>query len=377
VHEHPDWFFIRADGSIKYAENPPKKYQDIYPLNFWCADREGLWRACRDVLSFWIEHGVKIFRVDNPHTKPLAFWTWIIRDIQSAHPDVIFFAEAFTRPKRMKSLAKLGFTMSYTYFTWKNSAAELREYLEELTQSPVVEYFRGNLFANTPDILNAYLVKGGPPAFRVRLLLAGTLLPSYGIYSGFELCENVPVREGSEEYLDSEKYQIRPRDYCAPGNINADICRLNAARRDHRALQQYGNLSFHPSENPTILFYRKAARAPAVQWTGHEPVAIPPTIATRLAEETGRVDEDDLAGDILVAVNTDPANVQEGIVHVPIDDMGIDPDESYVVHDLLTGVRYTWRGARNYVRLDPAEQPGHLFLVERRVPNTVSSQTSS
>jgi starch synthase (maltosyl-transferring) len=373
VKEHPDWFFIRADGSIKYAENPPKKYQDIYPLNFWCADREGLWQACRDVLSFWIEHGVKIFRVDNPHTKPLAFWEWMIRDIQSAHPDVIFFAEAFTRPKRMKSLAKLGFTMSYTYFTWKNSAPELHEYLEELTQSPVVEYFRGNLFANTPDILNEYLVKGGRPAFRVRLLLAGTLLPSYGIYSGFELCENAPVREGSEEYLDSEKYQIRPRDYGAPGNINVDICRLNTVRREQRALQQYGNLSFHTSENPTILFYRKAARAPVLQWTGQEPVAIPEKIATQLAADAVRVDETDSAGDILVVINTDPVNVQEGIVHVPIDDMGIDSDELYVVHDLLTGARYTWHGARNYVRLDPAEQPGHLLLVERIT--SVSSTT--
>jgi len=334
VREHPDWFFIRPDGSIRYAENPPKKYQDIYPLNFWCADREGLWRACRDVLLFWIAHGVKTFRVDNPHTKPPAFWEWMIYDIQRAHPDVIFFAEAFTRPKLMKSLAKLGFTMSYTYFTWKNSAPELREYFEELTSSSVVEYFRGNLFANTPDILNEYLVKGGRPAFRVRLLLAATLLPSYGIYSGFELCENDPVSEGSEEYLDSEKYQIRRRDYCAPGNINADIERLNTARRDQRALQLYGNLSFHTSENPTILFYRKAAQS---------------------------------AGDILVAVNTDPANVQASVVHVPIADMGIDDDEPYIVHDLLTGARYTWRGARNYVRLDPAEQPGHLFLVERRM----------
>jgi starch synthase (maltosyl-transferring) len=198
-------------------------------------------------------------------------------------------------------------------------------------------------------------------------LLAGTLLPSYGIYSGFELCENVPVREGSEEYLDSEKYQIRPRDYGAPGNINADIERLNAARREQRALQQYGNLSFHTSENPTILFYRKAARPPVVQWPGPEPVPIPLKIATQLADDAGRIDEGESAGDILVAVNTDPANVQEGIVHVPIEDMGIDDDEPYVVHDLLTGARYTWRGPRNYVRLDPAEQPGHLLLVERRM----------
>ena len=306
---------------------------------------------------------MKTFRVDNPHTKPLAFWEWIIRDIQTAHPDVIFFAEAFTRPKRMKSLAKLGFTMSYTYFTWKNSASELREYLEELTASPAVEYFRGNLFANTPDILNEYLVNGGRAAFRVRLLLATTLLPLYGIYSGFELCENVPVREGSEEYLDSEKYQIRPRDYCAPGNINADIRRLNALRRDHIALQQYANLSFHTSENPAILFYRKAARAPVVQWTGQEPVIVPrvpladPSGTTRHATWTD--------GEILVAVNTDPLNPQDGMVHVPIGEMGLGDDEQYVVHDVLTGARYTWRGSRNYVRLDPAEEPGHLLLVER------------
>jgi len=370
VREHPDWFFIRADGSIRYAENPPKKYQDIYPLNFWCADREGLWRACRDVLLFWIAHGVKIFRVDNPHTKPSAFWEWLIHDVQCAHPDVIFFAEAFTRPKAMRSLAKLGFTMSYTYFTWKNGALELREHLEELTRSPVVEYFRGNLFANTPDILNEYLVKGGRPAFRNRLLLAGTLLPSYGIYSGFELCENVPICEGSEEYLDSEKYQIRPRDYCAPGNINADVQRLNAVRREQRALQQYDNLSFHTSENPMILFYRKAARPPVLQWPGQEPVAVPLQIATQLAEDAGRVDEGELAGDILVAVNTDPTNVQEGIVHVPIEDMGIGDDEAYIVHDLLSGARYTWRGKRNYIRLDPAERPGHLLLVERRMGRT-------
>jgi starch synthase (maltosyl-transferring) len=355
VKEHPDWFFVRADGSIKHAENPPKKYEDIYPLNFWCADRDALWRACRDVLLFWIEHGVKTFRVDNPHTKPLAFWEWVIRDIQGAHPDVIFLAEAFTRPKLMKSLAKLGFTMSYTYFTWRNSAPELRDYLEELTRGPVAEYFRGNLFANTPDILNEYLVKGGRPAFRVRLLLAGTLLPSYGIYSGFELCENVPACEGSEEYLDSEKYQIRPRDYCAPGNINADIRRLNTLRREQRALQQYGNLSFHRSENPAILFYRKATRGAVAR----------------------RVDEGEPAGDILVAVNTDPANVQEAIVHVPIQDMGIGDDEPYVVHDLLTGARYPWRGARNYVRLDPAERPGHLFLVERRMVSSTLSHPRS
>ena len=330
VKEHPDWFHVRPDGSIRYAENPPKKYQDIYPLDFWCDDRGALWSACRDVLTYWIEHGVKIFRVDNPHTKALAFWEWVIGEIQSRHPDVIFFAEAFTRPKRMKALAKLGFTMSYTYFTWKNAWWDLRPYLEELTQSPMVEYYRGNLFANTPDILNEYLVTGGRPAFRIRLLLAATLLPLYGIYSGYELCENTPVRPGSEEYLDSEKYELRPRDFEAAGNINEDIALLNRLRREQPALQQYANLTFHTSENPAILFYRKAM--------------------------PGR--------DLLIAATTDPHHPQETMVHVPIRELGIDDEQEYVVHDLLTGARYTWRGTRNYVRLDPHAQPGHVFAVE-------------
>jgi starch synthase (maltosyl-transferring) len=371
VKEHPEWFFIRPDGTIKYAENPPKKYQDIYPINFWCADREALWAACRDIVLYWIEHGVRTFRVDNPHTKPLVFWEWMIREIQARYPDVIFFAEAFTRPKRMKSLAKLGFTMSYTYFTWKNGAWELCTYLEELAASPMAEYYRGNLFANTPDILNEYLVTGGRPAFRARLLLAATLLPLYGIYSGFELLENVPLREGSEEYLHSEKYQIRPRDFDAPENINADIKLLNAVRREHRALQLYTNLSFHKSENETILFYRKAASEPIVQWTGSDqPTPVP---AKALAAIRGAEQNEPLDADILVAVNTDPVSPQWTYVHVPIEDMGIDPDESYIVHDLLTGARYTWRGARNYVRLDPAEQPGHLLLVERSIDARGSS----
>jgi len=361
VKEHPDWFHIRPDGSIKYAENPPKKYQDIYPINFWCDDRQGLWNACRDVLRFWIGHGVKIFRVDNPHTKAFAFWEWVIADIQREHPDVVFFAEAFTRPKRMRALAKLGFTMSYTYFTWKNAGWELRQYLEELTQTPAVEYYRGNLFANTPDILNEYLVNGGRPAFRIRLLLAATLLPLYGIYSGYELCENVPVREGSEEYLDSEKYQLRPRDYDAAGNINADIERLNTIRRNEPALQSYANLTFHPSENPSILFYRKAPADPVVQWPGALGQPVPPAIARAL----GLADPPPAAHDVLVAVTTDPHHVQDTMVHVPIHEMGIDDEQPYVVHDLLTGARYTWRGVRNYVRLDPADLPGHVFVVER------------
>jgi starch synthase (maltosyl-transferring) len=203
VKEHPEWFFIRPDGSIRYAENPPKKYEDIYPINFWCKDREGLWNACRDAVLFWISHGVTIFRVDNPHTKPLSFWEWLIREVQLKHPETIFLSESFTRPKRMKSLGKLGFTQSYTYFTWKNSAWELRDYLNELTQTDMADYFRPNFFANTPDILHEFLQTGGRPAFRLRLLLAATLSPTYGIYSGYELCESVPVHHGSEDYLDS------------------------------------------------------------------------------------------------------------------------------------------------------------------------------
>jgi starch synthase (maltosyl-transferring) len=334
VKEHPDWFFVRPDGSIRYAENPPKKYQDIYPLNFWSADREGLWRACRDVVLFWIGHGVRTFRVDNPHTKPFAFWEWMIADVKAAHPDVIFLAEAFTRPKRMKALAKLGFAQNYTYFTWRNAAWELREYLTELTQTDMAEYFRGNLFTNTPDILHEYLQTGGRPAFLVRLVLAATLSPLYGIYSGFELCEAAPVRFGSEEYVDSEKYQLRPRDWGAPGNIAADVRLVNRIRRENPALHRGTNLSFHESENEHLLFYRRAA---------------PPG--------SGK--------DLLVAVNVDPHHVQETMVHVPLDALGIGPNEVFTVHDLLSGERYQWSGVRNYVRLDPAERVAHVLRVER------------
>jgi len=357
--EHPDWFFVRPDGTIKYAENPPKRYQDIYPLNLWCADRQNLWNACRDIVLFWIGHGVRIFRVDNPHTKAFAFWEWLIREVQALHPGTIFFSEAFTRPKRMNALAKLGFTMSYTYFTWKNSSWDLRNYLLELTGTPMVEYYRGNLFTNTPDILNEYLVNGGRPAFRIRLLLAATLSPLYGIYSGFELCENVPIQEGSEEYFDSEKYQLRPRNYDGPGNINQDIARINRLRRAHPALQRNANLTFHTSENDTILFYRKSAREPVVQWTSDRGLHVPESVMRALGATTP-----ELGGDLLIAVNTDPHHPQETMVHVPIHEMGIDEEQSYVVRDLLTGARYTWRGVRNFIRIDPAEQPGHVFLVE-------------
>ena len=369
VKAHPDWFHIRPDGSIAYAENPPKKYQDIYPINFWCEDRESLWAACRDVLLHWIDCGVKIFRVDNPHTKPLAFWEWVIADVQREHPDVIFFAEAFTRPKRMKALAKLGFSMSYTYFTWKNAGWDLRAYTEELTRTPMAEYYRGNYFANTPDILNEYLVHGGRAAFAVRAVLAATLLPNYGIYSGYELFENVPVRPGSEEYLDSEKYQIKPRDWDAPGSLNPTLQQLNAMRRAEPALQRYTNLSFHETENPAVLFYRKAGWAPLQQWvsdSGPTPVpdaTVPDAVALRDVDAEGLP----RSADLLIAVNLDPANAQATMVHVPLRDLGIGDDEAYDVTDLLTGARFTWRGARNYVRLDPnAGQVAHVLRVERR-----------
>jgi starch synthase (maltosyl-transferring) len=332
VKEHPDWFFVRPDGTLRYAENPPKKYEDIYPLNFWCDDRENLWKACRDLILFWIEQGVRTFRVDNPHTKPFAFWEWLIADVQRAHPEVIFLSESFTRPNRMRALAKLGFSQSYTYFTWKNTRAELEEYLNELCHGEMAEYFRPNFFANTPDILHEYLQIGGRPAFRIRLVLAATLSPIYGIYSGFELCENVPVRHGSEEYLHSEKYEIRVRDWNAPGNIKQDISKINRIRRENPALQQLSKLEFLRSDFEGILAYRKWA-------PGNEIIAV---------------------------VNLDPFAMHESMIEVPLAALGIAPDEPFEVADLLTGARYVWRGARNYVRLDPNERVAHLFRVSRR-----------
>ena len=337
VRDHPDWFTIRPDGSIQYAENPPKRYQDIYPINFWTEDREALWTACRDLLLFWIERGVTTFRVDNPHTKPFQFWEWVIAQVHARHPDVVFLSEAFTRPNKLLGLAKLGFTQSYTYFTWKNSSSELRQFISEFSTPEVLEYYRGNFFANTPDILHEYLQKGGRPAFRVRLLLAGTLSPLYGIYSGFELAENVPVREGSEEYLDSEKYQIRQRDFDVPDSLDADILRLNSIRRAHTALQRAGNLQFHRSDNPEIICYSKLAG-------------------------NGGPDED---GDLIMVVNLDPAAPQSTTVHIPLERFGLAEGASFDVEDLLTGARYTWRGSGNYVLLDPAREPGHVFRVVR------------
>jgi starch synthase (maltosyl-transferring) len=329
VRAHPEWFRHRPDGSIKYAENPPKKYQDIYPLNFESPEWLSLWHELRDVFLFWISHGVKIFRVDNPHTKPFRFWEWCIAEIKREHPEAIFLSEAFTRPKVMQHLAKLGFTQSYTYFTWRNNATELREYLTELTTTDVVEYMRPNFFANTPDILHEYLQHGGRPAFEVRLVLAATLAASYGIYSGFELCENVPVRAGSEEYLDSEKYQIKVRDWNQPGNLKELIARVNDIRRAHPALQQNATLRFHLTDNAALLWYSKTAGSDR----------------------------------IFVVANTTPAQMQHGWIEVPLGELGIPPDTPFVVEDLLGDTQYNWRGSWNYVKLDPSERMAHIFVV--------------
>jgi starch synthase (maltosyl-transferring) len=333
VREHPEWFFHRPDGSIKYAENPPKKYQDVYPVNFYGDDPRPLWQEMKRVVEFWIDHGVLTFRVDNPHTKPVKFWEWLIREVQATHPEVVFLAEAFTRPKMMKVLAKAGFTQSYTYFTWRNDKAELRDYLTEITTPPVAEYFRGNLWPNTPDILHATLQQGGPPAFKLRLVLAATLSPLYGIYSGYELCENQPFAPGSEEYLNSEKYEPKARDWTAPGNLTGLVTRINGIRRQHRALQLYRNLTFHAADDPQILWYSKATPA-----------------------------GDDA---VFVAANLDCFATHASMVDVPIHELGIAPDQPYGMHELLTDVTYQWRGARGYVELDPTRAPAQIFVIRR------------
>jgi starch synthase (maltosyl-transferring) len=330
VKEHPEWFNHLPDGSIRFAENPPKKYQDIYPINFDTTDREGLWTELKSVLDHWIEHGVRIFRVDNPHTKALPFWEWVIEAIHDEHPDVIFLAEAFTRPKVMQSLAKAGFTQSYTYFTWRNTKYELTEYMTELTQTEMADYFRPNFFANTPDILHEYLQMGGPPAFKIRLVLAALLSPTYGIYSGFELFENVPVAEGSEEYLDSEKFELKPRDFTTSANLAPYITRINDIRRKNPALADLTNLSFHPVDKDDLIAFSKSS-------PGHDA--------------------------ILVIVNLNPFHWQEGTVQLDMEALGLEPWQSFEVHDLVTDTSYWWNGPANYIRLDPLDEPAHVFEV--------------
>jgi starch synthase (maltosyl-transferring) len=332
VQAHPEWFNRRPDGSIKYAENPPKKYQDIYPINFSCRDREALWEEMKSILLFWIEQGVRIFRVDNPHTKPIPFWAWLIGEIQAVYPDVIFLAEAFTRPKVMQALAKVGFSQSYTYFTWRNFKQELIDYFTELTQTDMAEYFRGNLFANTPDILPPILQQGGRAAFKMRLVLAATLSSVYGIYSGYELCENTAI-PGTEEYQDAEKYQITVRDWNAPGNLKEYIARINAIRRDNTALHEYRNLRFYPSDQDDVLWYGKRSF--------------------------------DGGNAVLVAVNLDPFEPHQAAVRLPLSALGIEPDERFQVQELITETRHLWKGAEQTIRLDPNEEPAAIFLVSR------------
>jgi starch synthase (maltosyl-transferring) len=345
VTEHPEWFYHRPDGTIKFAENPPKKYEDIYPLNFHCDAWRELWAELRDVLLFWARRGVRIFRVDNPHTKPLDFWKWVIRAVHAEFPDVIFLAEAFTRPKVMKALAKAGFTQSYTYFTWRNERQEIEEYLTEITHPPVSDYFRGNLFINTPDILPDILQQGGRPAFIMRLVLGATVGSTYGIYNGFELCENTPRYPGSEYYLDSEMYQHKVWDWDRPGNIVDIVTRVNHIRHSNPALQLYSNLRFYGSEDPNILFYGKATP--------------------------------DGSNVVLVALNLDPFETHYGGVFLPPGEFGIRDDEVYEVDDLLTGSTYSWYGRHNWVRLDPRVQPAHILLVRRLGTTTTTSETAA
>ncbi|MDE2027655.1 MAG: DUF3416 domain-containing protein [Candidatus Omnitrophica bacterium] len=332
VKKHPDWFFRRPDGTIHYAENPPKKYEDIYPLNFYSKDWEGLWEEMKSVVLFWIEQGVRIFRVDNPHTKPLYFWKWLIDEVQKDRPDIIFLSEAFTRPKVMKFLAKAGFTQSYTYFTWRNTKQELQEYVNQLVGSDMKYYFRGNFFANTPDILTDYLQRGGIPAFKIRLVLAATLSSLYGIYSGFELGENQAYGPSSEEYAGSEKFEIKVRDWDKPGHIKDYIARLNAIRRENPALQEYDNLEFYDTFGRQMLAYGKRT--------------------------------EDNANMIVVVVNLDPFAVHEDTVKLPLWKFGLQEGQSYQMQDLLDGTVYSWSGISNYVRLGPAN-PAHIFLVQR------------
>jgi starch synthase (maltosyl-transferring) len=336
VREHPEWFRKRPDGTIKYAENPPKKYQDIYPLDFECADWRALWQELLDVVLFWGNRGVRIFRVDNPHTKPFRFWEWLIDAVRKRHPDSIFLAEAFTRPKVMKYLAKGGFTQSYTYFTWRNTKHDLTAYFTELTQTSVREYLRPNLFANTPDILTEYLQYGGPGAFRIRLALAATLGATYGIYGPpFENCVGQAIKHGSEEYLDSEKYQVRHWDWDRPNVFQEFITLINQIRRDNQALQYDHRLRFYPVDNERLIFYAKTSP--------------------------------DLSNIILVVVNLDPHHAQSGWLRVPLAELGLTPDEPYQVHDLISGGRFLWQGEANYVQLDPATIPAHILRLRRRV----------
>jgi starch synthase (maltosyl-transferring) len=335
VREHPEWFRRRPDGTIQHAENPPKVYEDIYPIDFETNDRAALWEALRDVFLFWCEQGVRTFRVDNPHTKPFAFWEWALAEVRAAHPDAIFLSEAFTRPKVMYRLSKLGFTQSYTYFAWKTEKQDLTDYLIELSRTGAVEFFRPNFWPNTPDILHAYLQTGRRSAFASRLVLAATLASSYGIYGpAFELMEHTPREPGSEEYLNSEKYEIRTWDLDRKDTLAPLVTRINEIRRENPALHDIRRLWFHGIDNQQLIAYSKTT--------------------------------EDYSNVILVVVNLDPRNPQSGWTSLDLGELGVGPMESFEVEDLITGASHTWQGSSNFVRLDAGGEPAHVFRVRAR-----------
>jgi starch synthase (maltosyl-transferring) len=332
VKEHPEWFLWRPDGTVQYAENPPKKYQDIFPLNFGTDDWRNLWEELKNVVLFWAEQGVRIFRMDNPHTKPFSFWEWLITEVKKEYPDAIFLAEAFTRPKIMYQLAKLGFTQSYTYFTWRNTKREITEYLTELTQAEVKDFFRPNFWPNTPDILHEYLQTGGRPAFMTRLVLASTLSPSYGVYSpAYELMENIPREKGSEEYLNSEKYEIKNWDIGRKDSLKDFVTRVNRIRRDNPVLQSNRNLWFNATDSDNLICFSKHT--------------------------------EDLSNIIVVVVNLDPHNTHSGRINVPLNAWGLDPQQPCHAHDLLSDTRYVWQEEWNYMELNPDVCPARIFRV--------------
>jgi starch synthase (maltosyl-transferring) len=336
VKEHPEWFRKRPDGTVQYAENPPKKYQDIYPIDFETENWRELWEELKSIFLFWIDQGIRIFRVDNPHTKSFSFWEWVIGEVKRDYPEVIFLAEAFTRPKVMYLLAKLGFTQSYTYFAWRNTKWEVTEYFNELYRGEVREFFRSNLWTNTPDILTEYLQTGGRPAFMVRVVLAATLGANYGIYGpAFELCENRPKEFGSEEYLDSEKYEIKQWDFTRADSLKDFIARVNRIRRENPALQSDWSIRFHPIDNEQFICYSK--------------------------------NTEDFSNIVLVIVNLDPHHTHAGWLELPISDWGLEPVRPYQVHDLLSDARYLWHGSRNYVEVNPQVVPAHIFRLRRRI----------
>jgi len=334
VREHPGWFRHRPDGTIQYAENPPKKYQDIVPFHFECDDWRGLWMELKSIFEFWMDRGVRIFRVDNPHTKTFPFWEWCIGELRQRDPGLIFLSEAFTRPKVMFNLAKLGFTQSYNYFPWRNTKDELESYLAELTQTDVADFLRPNLWPNTPDILTQFLQTDGRAGFAIRFVLAATLGASYGIYGpAFELCENIPRGPGEEEYLNSEKYEVKRWDLKSPQSLEELIVRVNQIRRDNPALQSNCNLKFHRTDNPELIAFTKST--------------------------------DDKANTILVVVNLSPHYRHSGWLELPMAEFGLDPTRAFQVHDLLTDTRYLWKGGRNYVELNPIFTPAHIFQLRR------------